>query len=115
TFGVDAKVESRVHEGGVLVDIQGDRLGILIGPRGATSDALHELTRTALQRHAGGQAAKVVVDVAGYRERRRQALEDFAREVAETALSSGRDQVLEPMSPPDRKIVHDLCATIDGV
>jgi spoIIIJ-associated protein len=114
-MAVDAQVATTVQDGGVHVDITGERLGVLIGPRGATADAVHELTRTALQRHAGGQAARVVIDVAGYRERRKAALEDFAREVAEKAKSSGRDQVLEPMPPPDRKILHDVCADIEGV
>ena len=114
-MAVAASVEAKVQDGGVYVDIQGEQLGVLIGPRGATADAVHELTRTALQRHAGGQAARVVIDVAGYRERRRSALEDFAREVAERARETGRDQVLEPMPPPDRKILHDVCADIEGV
>ena len=55
------------------------------------------------------------VDVAGYRQRRREALERFARTVAEEVRASGVQKALEPMSPPDRKIVHDTVNEMDGV
>jgi spoIIIJ-associated protein len=110
-----ATVSAHVSDDVVHVDVQGTELGLLIGPRGATIEAVHELVKSALQRHTGGQGARVTVDVAGYRERRRQALEAFVQTVAERALESGRDQVLDPMNSADRKIVHDAVATIDGI
>ena len=58
---------------------------------------------------------RIRVDVGGYRERRREALARFTRDVAEQVKSSGVQKALEPMSPPDRKVVHDTVNEIDGV
>jgi spoIIIJ-associated protein len=115
-FGLGATVSARAEgDDDVTVDIQGTDLGILIGPRAATVDALQELVRTAVQRRIGGHGARIHVDVAGYRARRQEALAEFARQAAQRALESGRDQVFEPMSPVDRKIVHDIVNEIEGV
>jgi spoIIIJ-associated protein len=110
-----ATVSSHVADDVIHVDVQGDDLGLLIGHRGATIEAVHELVKSALQRHTGGQGGRVTVDVAGYRERRREALEAFVRGIAATAVETGRDQVLDPMNSADRKVVHDTVAEIDGV
>jgi spoIIIJ-associated protein len=115
-FGLPATVSARAEgDDDVTVDIQGADLGLLIGPRAATIDALQELVRTAVQRRIGGHGARIHVDVAGYRARRQEALAEFARQAAQRALESGRDQVFEPMSPVDRKIVHDIVNEIEGV
>jgi len=115
-FGLPADVSARAEgDDDVTVDIQGADLGLLIGPRAATVDALQELVRTAVQRRIGGHGARIHVDVAGYRARRQEALAEFARQAAQRALESGRDQVFEPMSPVDRKIVHDIVNEIEGV
>jgi spoIIIJ-associated protein len=115
-FGLPATVSARAEgDDDVTVDIQGTDLGLLIGPRAATVDALQELVRTAVQRRIGGHGARLHVDVAGYRARRQEALAEFARQAAQRALESGRDQVFEPMSPVDRKIVHDIVNEIEGV
>jgi spoIIIJ-associated protein len=115
-FGMPATVASRVDgDDDVMVDIEGDDLGLLIGPKAATVDAIQEVVRTAVQRRIGGHGARIHVDVAGYRARRQQALAEFARQAAQRALDSGRDQAFEPMSPGDRKIVHDIVNEIEGV
>ncbi|MFP5256983.1 MAG: RNA-binding cell elongation regulator Jag/EloR [Acidimicrobiia bacterium] len=116
-FGLEGDVAATpAEEGAVELAVTGPDLGLLIGPKGQTLQAIQELTRTALQRqHAGDVHAKVRVDVAGYRQRRREALERFVRQVAEDVKSSGVQKALEPMSPPDRKVVHDTVNTIDGV
>jgi spoIIIJ-associated protein len=115
-FGLPATVSARAEgDDDVTVDIQGSDLGLLIGPRAATVDAIQELVRTAVQRRIGGHGARIHVDVAGYRARRQEALAEFARQAAQRALESGRDQVFEPMSPVDRKIVHDIVNEIEGV
>ncbi|HEV3363137.1 MAG TPA: RNA-binding cell elongation regulator Jag/EloR [Acidimicrobiia bacterium] len=115
-FGLPATVSARAEgDDDVTVDIQGTDLGLLIGPRAATVDAVQELVRTAVQRRIGGHGARIHVDVAGYRARRQEALAEFARQAAQRALESGRDQVFEPMSPVDRKIVHDIVNEIEGV
>ena len=115
-FGLPATVTARAEgDDDVTVNIQGSDLGLLIGPRAATVDAIQELVRTAVQRRIGGHGARIHVDVAGYRARRQEALAEFARQAAQRALESGRDQVFEPMSPVDRKIVHDIVNEIEGV
>jgi spoIIIJ-associated protein len=115
-FGLPATVTARGEgDDDVMVEISGDDLGLLIGPRAATLDAVQELVRTAVQRRIGGHGARIHVDVAGYRARRQEALAEFARQAAQRALESGRDQVFEPMSPVDRKVVHDTVNEIEGV
>jgi spoIIIJ-associated protein len=99
----------------VLVDVTGDELGLLVGPRGATLAAIEELVRTVVQRQTGGHGVRVHVDVAGYRARRREALTEFTRQLAERVRDDGTEQALEPMGAPDRKVVHDVVGEIDGV
>ena len=82
-------------------------LGLLVGPKGATLSAIEELTRAVVQREAGGHAARVRVDVAGYRAKRRVALEAFTRKVVDEVLETGEEQAMEPMGSIDRKTVHD--------
>lgn len=114
-FGLEGSAEGRADEDRVQVDIDGDDLGVLIGQDGATMGAIRELVKTALQRQTQGQNARVSIDVGGYNAKRRGALEAFARELAEKVLDTGRAQALEPMNPPDRKVVHDAVNEIDGV
>jgi len=115
-FGLSAQVAGRAEgDDDVYVDITGDDLGVLIGPKGATLDAVQELVKTAVQHRTGGFTARMHIDVAGYRASRHEALAEFARSVAAVALETGRDQVLEPMNSADRKVVHDTVAGIDGV
>jgi spoIIIJ-associated protein len=92
--------------------IDGDDLGILIGPKGQTLAAVQELARSAISH---GPGTRLRVDVAGYRERRREALERFATTVAEQVLSSGTPTALEPMPAADRKVVHDTINAIEGI
>ncbi|MGH9021793.1 MAG: RNA-binding cell elongation regulator Jag/EloR [Acidimicrobiia bacterium] len=114
-FGLTATVRTRVDEADLFIDVDGEGLGILIGPRSATLDAVEELVRTVIQRHGAGSAGRVRVDVAGYRARRAVLLSDFARQAAGRAVETGRDQAFEPMSSADRKLVHDTVSEIDGV
>ena len=88
---------------------------MLIGARGATLQAIQDLTRTVVQRQTGAAYGRLLVDVLGYRKKRRDALERFAREQAEQVRSSGTRRVLEPMGAADRKVVHDAINTIEGV
>ena len=115
-FGVDAEVSTRREDDDVvIVDIDGDDLGLLVGPKGATLHAIEELVRTVVQRRTEGHGARIHVDVGGYRAKRREALERFALNLAEQVRDSGEDRALEPMSASDRKVVHDAVATLDGV
>jgi spoIIIJ-associated protein len=112
-MGLDAEVVARVEGESVLVDVTGGNLGVLIGRRGQTLDALQELARTAVQRRLRSRA-RLLVDVEGYRARRRSSLADYARSIAERAKERGTEIELEPMNAFERKIVHDAVAEIDG-
>lgn len=115
-FGATATVEVRpIDDETVELAIVGDDLGLLIGPKGQTLSAVQELARTVVQRKTGGRNGRLVVDVGGYRQARRDALERFTKQVADEVKSSGRARGLEPMSPADRKVVHDTVNDIDGV
>ncbi len=114
-FGLGARVSAVVADDAVEVNVEGEDLGLLVGPKGATLAAIEELVRAAMSRSTGGHSARVHVDVAGYRRRRREALAAFVRGVAEEVLASGETKAMEPMPPADRKVIHDTVAEIDGV
>lgn len=116
-FGADADVQAVSEDDEHLeIAVTGEDLGLLVGPRGATLNAIQELTRTAVaQQHSGRLQGRLRVDVAGYRARRKEALERFAAQQADRVRETGTPVALEPMSPPDRKIVHDAVNEIDGV
>ncbi len=116
-FGVEGSVETtRTDDDNAELNVVGEDLGLLIGPRGQTINAIQELTRTSLLQKAGGSwEGHVHVDVCGYREQRRDALGRFVEKVAADVLESGTAKALEPMSASDRKAVHDTVNGIDGV
>jgi len=115
-FGAKFELERRdLDEDTVEIAVTGDDLGMLIGPRGQTLAAVQELARTVVQRRAPGARTRVLVDISGYRMARREALERFTREIAGQVVESGVARVLEPMPPPDRKVVHDTVNSIEGV
>ena len=97
------------------IAVNGDGLGLLIGPGGQTLAAVQELTRTVVQRHASGHHGWIVVDVGGYRKLRRESLERFTRGVAAQVLETGVPRVLEAMPAADRKIIHDTANSLDGI
>lgn len=112
-FDVEGQVEVVDVDGETLeARLEGADLGLLIGPKGATLSALQDLVRSSVQRPGD---LRFRVDVGGYRERRREALERFTRQIAEQVLASGETTSLEPMNASDRKVVHDTVNTIDGV
>jgi spoIIIJ-associated protein len=82
-------------------------LGVLVGPRGTTLQALQEVTRTVVQSKSPSRTDRILVDVAQYRERRVAALGRFAQQVATDVIETGEERALEPMSAADRKAVHD--------
>jgi spoIIIJ-associated protein len=113
----DAKVAVAAVDGETLdAAIDGSELGLLVGQKGVTLQSLQELVRSMVQRRFVGQAhARVRVDVAGYRERRRAALERFTADVAAGVRETGVAKALDPMGPADRKVVHDAVNEIEGV
>jgi spoIIIJ-associated protein len=115
-FGMEGSVETRLlDEDTVEIAALGEDLGILVGPRGSTLAALQDLTRAVVQRQCPSRTDRILVDVAGYRERRSAALKRFSVQIAEEVLASGQEKALEPMSPADRKAVHDAINEMPGV
>jgi spoIIIJ-associated protein len=115
-FGIEATTSSRRSEDdGIYITVEGENLGLLVGPKGATVEALQELTRTVVQRHTDEHTSRIVVDVGGYRERRAAALRQFVTEAGADVLRTGVPEALEPMSPSDRKVVHDTVNEIEGL
>jgi spoIIIJ-associated protein len=114
-FGSKATATLHVEGSELDVRLDGDDLGLLIGPGGRTLMAVQDLARVASQRRLGDHDTRLRIDVAGYRERRRAALEKFAIAVAHEVRDSGRTKALEPMVSADRKVVHDSIHGIEGV
>lgn len=104
-----------IDEETVEVGVTGEDLGHLIGPKGATLQALQDVTRVVVQRRTGARNGRLVVDVSGYRQKRREALSRFTQELVATVQETGERRVLEPMHPADRKVVHDTVNTLRGV
>jgi spoIIIJ-associated protein len=105
-------------DGDIDMDVEGDRpvvsvvgatLTELVGPRGEVLEALQELTRLAVHRQTGTRS-RIMLDVGGYRARRRQELADMGRKVAEEVGRTGVPQRLDAMTPFERKVVHDAVA-----
>jgi spoIIIJ-associated protein len=115
-FGLTASVELRLLDEETLeLAVDGEDLGILVGPRGSTLAALQEVTRTAVQAKCPSRTDRILIDVARYRERRAKALTEFTKRLAAEVLATGEERQLEPMSPADRKVVHDAATDIEGV
>jgi spoIIIJ-associated protein len=114
-FGFDATVDAHVDGNEIEVQVTGSSLGLLIGPGGRTLLGIQDLARVAAQRRLGDHDTRLRVDVAGYREKRRLALERFAATVAEQVKESGVARSLDPMPSADRKVLHDALSAIEGV
>ncbi len=114
-FGVEGTVTVDRNEEEIDVRVDGEELGLLVGPRGSTLLAIQDLTRVASQRRLGDQETRLRIDIAGYRERRREALTRFALKVAEDVKATGESRMLEPMPSADRKVVHDTLLDVAEV
>jgi len=105
-FGLEGDVDIDTSEADVMVATVQGQHGLMVGPKGRTLDAIQELARVSSQR-AAPSSIRIRVDVGGYRKQRAAALGDFARKAADKAVDNGIEVALEPMSPADRKSVHD--------
>lgn len=112
-MGLAAEVVTSVEDERALIDVTGDDLGVLIGRRGQTLDALQEVTRTAVQRRLRARV-RLLVDIEGYRARRRASLAEYAQAMARRALERGTEIELEAMNAYERKVVHDAIAGVTG-
>jgi spoIIIJ-associated protein len=115
-YGYEASVEIRKLDDETLeLAVSGEELGLLVGPRGTTLAALQDITRTVVQAKFTARTDRILVDVAQYRERRVAALRRWIAGIADEVKTSGEERALEPMSPADRKVIHDAVNEIDGV
>ncbi len=114
-FGYSGSATSVIENDDITVSVEGDGLGLLIGPQGVTLVAIEELSRAVLHRACGSGTARLHVDVTGYRAARREALAGFAAQVAARAVETGKEQALDPMNASDRKVVHDALVEFEGV
>jgi spoIIIJ-associated protein len=114
-FGATGTSELSIDDIELDIRINGEALGLLVGPGGRTLNAIQDLVRVSAQRRLGDHDTRLRVDIAGYRERRTTALERFATEVAQSVRESGSARALEPMTSADRKVIHDALNEEDGV
>ena len=106
SLDLDAEVEVETDEDTLRGSIEGDELGVLIGRHGQTIDALEHLAARIAYR-GDGDRLRVVVDAAGYRARRAEALERQADKAASEALRFGRPVALDAMVASERRLVHE--------
>jgi spoIIIJ-associated protein len=115
SMGVRCRVDVREGPAEVVATCSGVELGLLIGKHGQTIDALQYLANAIVARRAGEERKAVVVDAAGYRDRRRQTVEGLAVRSAERVLQTGARVELEPMTSVERKLVHERLQDYPGV
>ncbi|WP_054056145.1 R3H domain-containing nucleic acid-binding protein [Alloactinosynnema sp. L-07] len=111
----DGDIDLDVEASRAVVSIDGgEDLEKLVGPRGTVLESLQELTRLAVQQETGTRS-RLMLDIAGWRSDRREELRDLGRATAQKVLSSGERVRLQPMTPFERKVVHDAVAAVKGV
>ena len=110
----DGDIDLDVENDRAVVAIVGTDLEPLVGNHGETLDALQELTRLAVQQQTGVRS-RLMLDISGHRQARREQLQKLAGETASQVLGSGESARLAPMNPFERKVVHDAVAAIEGV
>jgi spoIIIJ-associated protein len=111
---LDGDLDLDVEGGRAAVAIVGKGLDVLVGERGATLEALQDLTRLAVQQRSGVRS-RLMLDVAGHRARRRVELANLGTAAATRVAASGKPERLAAMTPFERKVVHDAVAAVDGV
>jgi spoIIIJ-associated protein len=110
---VDGDITTWVDENGGHIDLEGQDLDVLVGPNGETLDALQELTRLGVLRQTR-RRARIFLDVNGHRAHRREQLASAAKAAAEQVLQTREVHEFQPMTPAERKAIHDAVATIEG-
>jgi len=114
SFGLKGTVKGSIEEESLIVSISGEQTEALVGEKGNIIRALHELTRTAIQRKTGA-GTRLRLDVAEYAKKRKEALTIYAERLTNQILEDGQEVMLEPMNSVDRKTLHDAVADIEGI
>ena len=110
----DVQIEVTEAENSANIALSGDGLGVLIGRRGETLDALQYLAGLVANRMEGDYY-RIVVDSGNYREKREKTLENLAKKLSSQVIRTGRSMTLEPMNPYERRVIHATIQGIDGV
>jgi spoIIIJ-associated protein len=111
---IDGDLDLDVEGDRAIVEIVGRDLDSLVGPKGATLEALQELTRLAVLQQTG-ERSRLMLDVGGFRARRRAELTKLGETVAKRVAETGEREQLAAMTPFERKVVHDAVAGVEGV
>ncbi|MBQ5910929.1 MAG: KH domain-containing protein [Clostridia bacterium] len=106
-------VSAAIVDNAIYLQLDGEKLGVVIGRRGETLDALQYLT--SLAANTGNGYQKVTLNIGNYREKREQTLISLAKKVSAQVLANGRSRALEPMNPYERRIIHTAVQEIEGV
>ena len=114
SFGLEGTVKGSIEEENLVVSVSGEQTEALVGEKGSIIRALHELTRTAIQRKTGA-GTRLRLDVAEYATKRREALTIYAERLTNQIFEDGQEVMLEPMNSVDRKTLHDAVAKIAGI
>lgn len=114
-LGVEnCKIDVQPEEETMRIILSGDNISLAIGRRGETLDALQYLCSVVVN-HNRSKFLRVVLDTGNYREKREKTLENLAKNMAAKAKRTGRNQMLEPMNPYERRIIHTAVQDIDGI
>lgn len=108
---LDGDIDMDVEGERALVSVVGATLDELVGRNGEVLEALQELTRLAVHRRTG-ERSRLMLDVGGYRERRRSELTKLGTDIGEQVKRTGEPKALQPMTPFERKVVHDAIAAL---
>ena len=114
-LGVDGRVDVHEDDGAITLTCSGADVALLIGRHGQTIDAVQYLMNAISHRTHGDERKEVIVDAAGYRDRRRVTLESLAMRTAQQVTTSGERVELDPMTAVERKVVHLKLKEFDGV
>ena len=114
SFGLEGEVSGSAEEKNLVVEVKGEQTEALVGEKGFIIRSVHELTRTVIQRKSGA-GTRLRLDIAGYAEKRKEALTIYAQRLSEQILSDKQEVMLEPMNSVDRKTLHDAATEISGI
>ena len=112
-MGLNVEIEATDGDESIVLALKGEGLGVVIGRRGETLDALQYLSSLVANRE-GGTYKRVSIDIGDYRQKREETLEALARKLAAQAVRTGRSVTLEPMNPYERRVIHSAVQEIEG-
>lgn len=113
-MGVSIEIDQVETKDGLLLNLKGEGIGMLIGKRGQTLDSLQYLVNLVANKYSE-QYMRIVLDAENYRERRKEALEQLAKRLGNKAVRTRKEVILEPMNALERKIIHTALQGVKGV